>query len=334
MKKPMLFKAFAITLLALILLSAALILLWRDEQGKYSERRTEMSAGFGQLKVVEWNGKVYREKPAVTTMLIVGVDKNGEDSPNISSTNKYRNGGQADFLLLMAIDHTEKKVHQLQIDRDTITDVYVLGVFGNEVGTRKLQICLSHSFGATPQDSAKYTVRAVQNLLDGAEIDGYYVFNYNAVPLINDMLGGVTVKLDYDMTSVHPQWTKGSAITLHGKEAEDFVRQRMAVGHGTNEERMDRQNEFIRNVISLMKQKLSEDFEFGETILTTLNDLATSNMTAKQLIEEMNKAYQYEVMPIDHPNGEYTLSSDGYIEFHMHEDAAVEWIMDHLYTDV
>lgn len=209
MKRSLLIKTISITLLALTVFIIGLMLLGRYEKEKKVERRSEMSAGFGQLKTIEWNGQTYREKPAVTTLLIIGVDKNEEDASRVSSTEKYRSGGQADFLMLLAIDHTEKKIHQLQIDRDTITDVCVLGVFGNEVGTRKLQVCLSHSFGATPEDNAKYTVRAIQNLLDGIVIDGYYAFSYSAVPVINDMLGGVTVTLDYDMTSVSPQWTKG-----------------------------------------------------------------------------------------------------------------------------
>ena len=332
MKRSLLIKTISITLLALTVFIIGLMLLGRYEKEKKVERRSEMSAGFGQLKTIEWNGQTYREKPAVTTLLIIGVDKNEEDASRVSSTEKYRSGGQADFLMLLAIDHTEKKIHQLQIDRDTITDVCVLGVFGNEVGTRKLQVCLSHSFGATPEDNAKYTVRAIQNLLDGIVIDGYYAFSYSAVPVINDMLGGVTVTLDYDMTSVSPQWTKGSVITLYGKEAEDFVRQRMTVGHGTNKERMDRQNEFMRNAISMMKQNISKDLGFGETLLIAMHDLATSNMTIKQLVQEMNKAFQYEIMDIDHPEGDYTLSDDGYIEFHMRESAGVDWVVKHLYT--
>ena len=52
----------------------------------------------------------------------------------------------------------------------------------------------------------------------------------------------------------------------------------------------------------------------------------------KRLLEELNKAYAYEVMPVDHPAGEYTLGIDGYVEFHMKENAGIEWILEHLYT--
>ena len=330
MKKQTWIKAILITAIAVIILCAGIMILNHMEQNQYKETRGEMTEGFGQLKTIEWNGVTYREKPAVTTILIAGIDK--VDDSNSSIRNQYRNGGQADFLMLIAIDHTDKTIHQLQIDRDTMTDVAVLGMFGNETGTRVMQICLSHGFGKTPEDNAKYTMRAVQNLLGGFELDGYYMISYSAVPVLNDALGGVTVNVAFDMTAVHPEWTKGSVITLHGKEAEDFVRSRMTVGAGTNEERMVRQNEFMQNAVSLMNKKISDDLGFGETLLQQLQSISTTNFTQKRLTEELSKAYNYEVLPIDHPEGEYVVGEDGFMEFHMKEGAAAEWILEHLYT--
>lgn len=315
-----------------VILAGVLVFLQLNENGQFHESRNTMSEGFGTLKTIDWNGQKYREKPAVTTILIAGVDRDGTITE--TNTTSYRDGGQADFLLLMAIDHTDKKIYRFQIERDTMAEVDILGVFGNEVGTRILQICLAHSFGATPADNAKYTVRAVQNLLGGLELDGYYMVDYTSVPVLNDALGGVTVHLDFDMTSVHPEWTLGSTVTLQGKEAEDFVRARMTVGAGTNEERMVRQNEFMTNAIKQMNSKLAENLSFGEELLSTLKDISVTNFTQKRLLEELNQAYNFEIQAVDHPAGEYTIGSDGFVEFHMEEDAAVEWVLNHLYTKV
>ena len=331
MKRSTLIRAGIIAVIAVILLVAGIIILNRVDQEQYAETRGNMTEGFGQLRTVEWKGSTYREKPAITTLLIAGIDK-VEETEDPTGLNKYRSGGQADFLVLLAIDHTEKKIHQLQIDRDTITDVVTLGIFGNETGTRKMQICLSHSFGETPADSAKYTVRAVENLLGGIEVDGYYMFNYTAVPVINDALGGVTVTVPDDMTGANPAWTQGTTVTLHGEDAETFVRARMNVAGGTNEERMARQNIYMRSAISLMNKKISADLSFGESLLGTMQELSETNMTVKRLAEEMNKAHSYEVLEVDHPDGEYAMGETGYVEFHMKENAAVEWVLEHLYT--
>ncbi len=330
LKRKTLLKAALVSVLAVGLLVTGLVLLNREDDRLYAESRGSMTEGFGQLKTVTWNGVTYREKPAVTTLLIAGIDKQ-EAALNASETS-YRSGGQADFLLLLAIDHTDKLIHQLQIDRDTMADVQILGVFGNEVGTRVLQICLAHSYGATPEDNAKYTVRAVQNLLGGMEIDGYYMIDYSAIGALNDKLGGVTVRVEYDMTSVNPAWTRGSTVRLRGKEAETFVRTRKTIGDGSNRERMDRQNEFMKNAISQMNRSISRDLSFGEELLNSLKELAVTNLTQKRLAEELNEAHSYRVLEVSHPAGEYTIGSDGFIEFHMKQDNAVEWVLEHLYT--
>lgn len=332
MRRQKWIRAAIIIAAALVILVVGLILLKQNEDEQFKESRGSMSEGFGQLKTVEINGKKYREKPAVTTILITGIDK--ENAVANASTNSYRKGGQADFLLLLAIDHTDKKIHQMQIDRDTMTDVITLGVFGNEVGTRVQQICLAHAFGLTPEDNAKYTVKAVENLLDGIEIDGYYMIDYSGVPALNDALGGVTVKLEFDMTSVNPDWEQGKTVTLHGKEAETFVRSRMTIGAGTNEERMVRQAEYMRSAISQMNKKIRADLTFAEALVERLKDLSVTNMTTKRLAEELKEVYGYQILAVDHPEGEYSIGNDGFVEFHMREGAAVEWVLEHMYTEI
>ena len=332
MNKRKWIRAAIVALAGIAILVTGLIILQRSDEKQYRETRGTMTEGFGQLKTVTVNGKTYREKPAVTTILIAGIDK--DDAVGNLPSNSYRDGGQADFLLLLAIDRTDKKIHQLQIDRDTMTDVDILGVFGNEVGTRVLQICLAHSFGATPQDNAKYTIRAVQNLLGGLEIDGYYMVDYSAIPVLNDALGGVTVQIGFDMEHLNPAWTKGSTVTLHGKEAETFVRARMSVGSGTNEERMIRQNEYMRSAITQMNKLIKADLGFAETLVETLQSLSVTNMTSKRLAEELRDVYGYQILEADHPAGEYARGADGFTEFHMKDGAAVDWVLEHLYTAV
>ena len=330
MKKRHWIRAIILGLIAVAILVTGIILLNDSEKDRYAEKRGNMSEGFGQLKTVTYGGVKYREKPAVTTLLIVGVDK-PEATENVTEKS-YRDGGQADFLLLIAVDHTDKKIHQLQLERDTMAEIDILGIFGNEVGTRTEQLCLAHSFGATPEDNAKYTMRAVERLLDGMEIDGYYMIDYSAMGTLNDALGGVKVKVEFDMTSMNPAWTKGSTVTLKGKEAEQFVRSRMTIGAGTNEERMVRQNEFMKNAIAQMKGKIKDDLSFGENLLERLQSLSVSNMTAKRLAEELYKAREYETLAVEHPEGEYTVGKDGFVEFHMKEGAAVQWVLEHLYS--
>ena len=328
-------RAGILVIAAVLILGAGLWFLQRTDDEKYKETRGTMTEGFGQLKTVEVNGVTYREKPAVMTMLLAGIDRPMKDEEAEEGTSlNYRDGGQADFLLLLAIDHTDKKIHQLQIDRDTMTEIDILGIFGNEAGTRTAQICLSHRYGATARDNAKFTIQAVERLLDGVKIDGYYMMDYTAIGQLNDALGGIAVTINDDLTGLHEDWEKGSRITLHGDEAEEFVRARMGVGQGTNVERMARQNEFMTNAIAAMKQKSRKDLSFGENLFKQLEKQSVTNMTIKWLAQELSESGDYETGKVDYLPGEHRIGAEGYMEFYMEEGAAAAWVLQHLYTPV
>ena len=297
---------------------------------QHPEIRETGNQAFMDEGIVEWNGERYRKKPALTTLLVAGIDKDGMESA--SPRVNYRNGGQADFLMLLMIDHGEKQIHQLQIDRDTMAEVMVLGVYGNETGTRELQICLAHSFGARPEDNAKYTVRAVRMLLNDLEIDGYYMVDYSAVPVLTDMLDGVPVKIVEDMTPINPEWYKGHTITLKGTDAETFVRTRKSIGSGTNAERMNRQVVYMRSVIDRIYQKLSDTSDFASKLVSTIQSIAVTDLTNQRLLEEINEARAYEVLPVDHLSGRYEQDDNGYVEFYPDDGSGTARIMNHLYS--
>lgn len=294
------------------------------------EVRETGNQAFMDEGIVVWNGEKYRKKPALTVLLLGGIDKTTGDSGARKSS--YRNGGQADFLLLLAIDHGNRQIHQLQIDRDTIADVTVLGVYGNETGTQRLQVCLAHSFGSRPEDNAKYTVRAVRSILNGLEIDGYYMADYSVVSTVTDLLDGVAVTIPEDMTGVNPEWYEGHTIVLDGKAAETFVRTRQSVGRGTNEERMDRQAAYMRAMINRLKQRLSGDLSFSSELLEATGRKACTSLSERELLEELSESYAYEVLPVDRLPGEYVTAENGFVEFYCGEGSADEWIMNHLYS--
>lgn len=105
------------------------------------------------------DGVTYRKKSRLTTILVMGVDHDTQDSY------EYRKAGQADFLRLVVLDDADKTVQQLQIDRDTITPVTVLGLLGDRYEPVTQQICLGYAFGDGRQTSCEVTVEAVENLL-------------------------------------------------------------------------------------------------------------------------------------------------------------------------
>ena len=68
---------------------------------------------------------------------------------------------------------------------------------------------LPYSFGDGKVTSCQYMVDAVSNLFYGMPINGYVALNMNAVAMINDAVGGVTVTVPEDMTQVDPSFAEG-----------------------------------------------------------------------------------------------------------------------------
>ena len=218
--------------IALVLAAAALAALYtlgrNYEKNAYPEERQQMSDSFGRLHAVEYEGRIYVRRPEVTTLLIMGVDREGDEEPE-----GFRDGGQADFLMLVVLDHKQKTVSRLQIDRDAVTDVPVVGVLGNDAGTRRMQICLAHAYGGSEEERCRHTVQAAANLLAGEAADQCMSLMLDDIGVLNGVLGGVTVTIPEDLTAVDPAFTEGALITLTDEQAEAFVRARMSVGDGT-----------------------------------------------------------------------------------------------------
>lgn len=281
-------------------------------------------------ETIAYNGVDYRVKPGLNTFLMMGIDQTEENQYN----GKYRSGGQCDFLLLVVIDTQNKTVHRIQIDRDTMAEITVLGVLGNELGTSTHQICLAHGFGDGKEQSCQYTVEAVQRLMYGIDIDGYYAMNMKGIPALNELLGGVTVQIEDDFSQFDPSMVPGAVVTLHGDQTELFVRSRMSIGDGTNVSRMRRQQQYLANAITLAAQRVQEDEKFFSGLLDGLTPYTTTDIARGRIINEANRAARYTVEEILSLPGEHTEGEDGFIEFHADETALMQLVLRLFYEQV
>ena len=134
------------------LASAALLLLelWEKNHSRFQ-------AGEVGNAVLEYGGKEYVRKDRIETFLVLGLDK----YEGASEADSYNNDKCADFLVLLVVDRKARTYSTIYLNRDTITDVTVLGVGGKKVGTVKQQLSLAHTYGSGGEDSARNTARAV-----------------------------------------------------------------------------------------------------------------------------------------------------------------------------
>lgn len=270
---------------------------------------------------IEYDGRIWEhEEYKFTTILFIGVDQ-----PELTSAS-LRAGGQADFLVLVAIDRINHQVHTLQIDRDTMVPVQVYGAFGNPAGTREMQICLSYAFGSDPQKACQNTVKAVETLLGGVTIDHYVALDMDGMALLNDALGGVTVTLTEDFTIYDPAMTKGATITLQGDQAAYYLRGRMSVGDGTNAARMNRQAAFLEAAVLLADTRMAQDPGYLVTVLEALDGHIVSSCDEAWLINQAYAVRTYPRTGTVRLKGEHTEGADGFVEFHPDTDALLTYI--------
>lgn len=312
----------ALLLSALLALAVFAAGAWLEKQARQPQPRGDLTQRYAYGDYLEHEGTLWRRRSGLTTILLMGVDR---DSRAVTSS--YRNGGQADFLRLVVLDSKAGTISQLQIDRDTMTPITILGVLGNRSGVRTAQSCLSHGFGDGGAQSCELTADAVSNLLCSIPIDFYAALNLDGIGVLNDAVGGVTVTLEDDFSMADPAMQKGATLTLKGRQAEIFVRRRMDVGKGTNEARMVRQELYIDALTGLLETQLYQRREAVGELYDALTPYLTTNISRGRLINEVWAARDYVRMPVTTLAGEHRIGSDGFIQFVADEEAIRQTVL-------
>ena len=322
-----------ITIVVLLVLTGVFLgAQWLDDRNAKPEPRGDYRLRYADQQLTV-NGQTYRQRSNLITILFMGIDQ--EDvSESTPAYLRYLSGGQADFLRLMVIDPMEKTIAQIEIDRDTMTPITMLNTLGEKLGYRTAQICLSHSYGDGKEQSCGYTVEAVSNLLYNLPIKYYVAMNLGGISTLNDMLGGVTVTLEDDFSHIDPAMTKGTTLTLVGKQAETFVRSRMTVGAGTNEARMARQRQYVSQMMELLHQKVQESRDYVGSLFDSLAPHLCTNMSRAQLMNEAWAARNYTRFPAQAIGGVHQEGDYGYIQFLPDEASLEQVILDVFYQKV
>lgn len=319
--KRKLMRGLAVALLAVFLLTGAFLLLelWEKRQSIFPEQKTENT-------VYEYNGVEYVKNEDVESFLILGLDK-FEDAINNDS---YNNDQRADFLLLLVFDNGEKKFTAVHLNRDTMVNMNVLGVAGQKVGTVNKQLALAHTYGNGKDVSCRNTADAVSELLNGVKVNHYLSITMDAVPILNDLLGGVEVTVLDDFSGIDDTLIKGETVTLHGDHALTYVRERYGLEDSSNSTRMVRQRQYMTAVYDKAMLEIENDDNFVIEASSKLADYIVSDRSVNQLQEIAKKLSQYKFTEIETLEGE-SVVKDGLMEFRPNADSINKIVFDLFY---
>ena len=315
--------------IAIVAIGTFLFIEWKNRtpvisqmEGADTEMQTsDQSPGAGELCL---DGDIYTYNSQIRNILFMGIDK----QEAMVSEAYAGHGGQADCILLLSLNTRTKEAFALNISRDCMTDIDIYGISGDFIGTEKHQLALQYAYGDGERRSCWLMKKAVSNLLYDLPIHGYISLNLSGFSVINDVLGGVELTIPEDYTFIDPAFTAGVTLRLTGSQAERYVRYRDIEELGSNNGRMERQNQFLKALVGLLKEKTASNPDLVDVLYKAGKSYVATDLS----VDEMKALSEYRLDDgyIKVP-GE-TQAGENHDEYVVDEDGLVRLVADMFYT--
>ena len=281
--------------------------------------------GTDASKTIVENGIAYFPRQDVTVVLVMGIDRFGP----VVDSGFYTNTGAADVDVLVIFDETNQEINMLYLNRDTMLTMPVLGIGGKPAGTYFGQLALAHTYGSGLADSCENTRKTVSDFLGGIRIDYYVSMNMDAIAILNDAVGGVTVNVTEDFSGVDPTIGMGK-VTLMGQQAINFVRTRKDVGDQLNLSRIERQKEYIMGFADSLRAKQKANPDLLLSIYEDVKPYIVTDCSTVVLNSLLSKYASYTIGEITSPEGENVMG-EKYFEFYVDEEDLHQLVLRMLY---
>lgn len=294
--------------------------------------------GLWQEGWLQYEGRIYEYNDDIMTFLIMGIDKNGE----VENSQDATDGGQADALFLVVADRRKKEIRLVGINRDTMVNINAYGAYGEGMdGSAKAQIAVQHGFGDGRELSCELTRDAVSELFFNLPIHGYAAVNMDAIPVINDAVGGVTLEVIEDIDtdkygkSIGKVWHEGEEIHLQGMEAYCYVRWRDREKFESARLRLARQKQYLEAFMEKARSETKKNITLPVRLYGDLSKYMVTDISADETAYLAGELIGYTM----DPQGIYTLSGetikgDTYEEFYPDEEALKALMIAVFYREV
>ncbi|PWT26925.1 LCP family protein [Butyrivibrio fibrisolvens] len=304
------------------------------EQVTIDDDQMPLSASAWQPGWIRYDGKTYAYNSNLLTFLVLGIDSMDE----VHEAEDGLSGGQSDAMFFLVLDPDNKDIKIIAINRNTMTDIDVYNEEGVYVGTGEAQICLQHGFGDGLEESCVRTVKTVKNLFHELPINGYISINMGAIPTVNDTVGGVTLKVKYDLPAAgqYRSLRKGDTVTLSGDDAYWYTQHRDINDDFSANERLERQLQYLIEFIPSLQERVKEDPKSIASVYNALSPYMVTDIGLNEAVYLGNEAAQYsfDSANIYQMKGESIIGRSGFEEFIYDEDGLYDLIIDVFYTEV
>lgn len=276
-------------------------------------------------QTVEYNGRTYRYNKNVVSIVVMGVDRR-------TSVEESGKAGQADAIMVVAMDTKTGLMRVIGIPRDTMVDVDE-NLGEAFLGQDQMQITLAYSYGDGYDESCKNVVRAVSRVLYNMPMNYYFCINMAGIGPLNDAVGGVSLTplASIPGTNIY----EGVPMTLYGSNATRYVQYRDTSYVESSLDRQARQSQYLKaffsQAIGAAKGNpavLVELFQASLQYSTTNLGLNEFSFLASTLLK-----YGMSELDVTTLAGEAVKGSQ-YVEFHPDQESVYQTVLDVFYTPV
>ncbi|MEU1884095.1 LCP family protein [Micromonospora sp. WMMD987] len=183
-------------------------------------------------------GRPAKPVEGALNILLVGTDSRDPDAA-VDKPGEWR----ADTLIVMHIPADHKEAYLVSVPRDLYVPIPESAGAACDTG-RRAKINAAFAFGGLP-----LAVRTVECFTD-VRIDNVMAIDFGGFKEVTDAVGGVDLKVEQSITSIHKPYRKFTKGTMHmdGATALDWIRQRKQFPQG-DFARMRHQQEFLRALL-------------------------------------------------------------------------------------
>ena len=282
-------------------------------------------------KTIVYNGAKYKYNEDNINILFMGVDRDMQDT----GEKVIGENGQADVLIWAALDSKTGHLSLINISRDAMVDVNKYNVEDKYLGTDKMQLCLAYSYGDGKEKSCENTLQSVSRLMYGMPVNAYVAIDYSAIAPLNDAIGGVTVNVLEDLTQSDSALKAGETVTLHGEQAQTYVRSRNTEVLDSNNQRMERQKQYIDAFLQQAISQTRKNLTLPVTLYNDVSDYMVTNISASEVTHLATLMIQNGVSGGDIMTvpGEVT-QGDVYAEFNPDDKELYKLILSVFYKEI
>lgn len=297
----------------------------------FQDKKTEEIPDVGQeeeagFETITYKGERYKYNTDLKTILFMGVDK----TEKVKEQEYAGRGGQSDVLMLFVLDTNKQQTQILQISRDSMAQVDVYDMDGEYLTTDTMQIATQYAYGDGAKKSCLLTKETVSELLYGIPIQSYISLNIDGIAVISETMGGIRITVPEDYTWIDPSFEKGAEVVLKGAQAEAYVRSRDTSVTGSNNNRMERQNQVVEAVAVQLPERAKEDPNLYMKLFSSAEQYMVSDLSTSEL-EKLSTYESY--LEIEQVPGEVK-AGDLHDEFYVNDEELYDLLIKLFYKKI